>query len=117
MSDEFQTNIIHWLEYDNKISSLNIEMKKLKEKKTIKEEYITKFIKLSNLTDKSIKIPSYNSFIKYNESQVYDNLSYKLLKESLDDCIDNTELVEKIINHTRNKRGKKIKETIKRDMI
>lgn len=117
MNEDFQTNIIHWLEYDNKIASLKTEIKKLQEKKQIKEDNLTQQILQRDLTGKSIKIPSYNSLIKYNESHVFDNLSFKLLKESLDECICNPELVEKIINHTRNKRGKKSKISIKRDMI
>jgi len=117
MSDDFQTNILHWLEYDNKITSLSNDIKKLKEKKTTKEEEITNYIKEQNLTDKSIKIPSYNSFIKYNISQVYDNLSFKLLKESLEECLSDAGLIDKIISHTRDKRGRKSKVTLKRDAI
>jgi hypothetical protein len=117
MSDDFKTDILHWLEFDNKIISLSNEIKKLKEKKMIKEEEIANYIKDSNLTDKSIKIPSYNSFIKYTESQVYDNLSFRLLKESLEDCLSDASLIDKILSHTRNKRGRKTKVTLKRDAI
>jgi hypothetical protein len=117
MSDDFKTDILHWLEFDNKINSLSIEIKKLKDKKMIKEGKISHYIKDSNLTDKSIKIPSYNSFIKYTEIQVYDNLSFRLLKESLEDCLSDTTLIDKIISHTRSKRGRKTKVTLKRDEI
>ena len=118
MDSTFQHNLIHWLELDNKITELNSELKKCRDKRLAKESLITDYISSKNLEDKSITIPSYNSNIKYVESQSYDNLSFKYLNECLTEYFDDTTTdVPNILKFIKNKRLKKSKIVLKRDII
>jgi len=117
MNSEFQNNLIHWLELDNKITELNSEIKKFRDKRNVKETYITNYISSNDMTDKSIHIPAYNSNLKYVENHAYECLSFKYLNECLTEYCDDISEVENILNFIKNKRLKKSKVVLKRDII
>jgi len=113
----FQENIIQWLEYDNEIKTLNETLKTLRGKKNGLESGITLFIENKNITGKSIHIPSFKSNIKYSEQHTYENISLRYVKDCLSNCIDDESMVNTIMDHIKNKRLRKTKVTIKRDIL
>lgn len=113
----FQDNIIQWLEYDNQIKTLNNSLKTLRGKKNGLESGITLFIKNKEITDKSIHVPSFKSNIKYSEQHTYENISLRYVKECLSDCIDDDTKINTIIEYIKNKRLRKTKVTIKREIL
>jgi len=116
-SKSFQSNILKWLEYDNKIQELNEQLKEMKGKKNGIESGITEFIVTKNITDKSIQVPSYSSCIRYYETNSYENISLRYVKDCLDECINDSEKVNTIMDHIKTKRLRKKKVSIKRDVF
>jgi uncharacterized protein YdcH (DUF465 family) len=116
-SKSFQSNILKWLEYDNKIQELNEQLKEMKVKKIGVEDGITEFIVNKKITDKSIQVPSYNSNIRYSETHAYENISLRYVKDCLDECIKEPEAVNELMEYIKNKRLRKKKVSIKRDVL
>ena len=113
----FQENIIQWLEYDNQIKTLNETLKTLRGKKNGLESGITLFIEDKEIIDKSIHVPSFKSNIKYSEQHTYENISLRYVKDCLSDCIDDNNKINTIMDYIKNKRLRKTKVTIKRDIL
>jgi hypothetical protein len=113
----FQSNIIKWLDYDNKIKKLNEELKGVREQRILVEDDITGFITVKKIMDKSIQIPSYNSNIRYSETHTLENLSLRYIKECLDECMEDKDTVNTLLSYIKDKRVRKTKIGIKRDMM
>tara|TARA_B110001469_G_C9632605_1_gene316646 strand:- start:759 stop:1130 length:372 start_codon:yes stop_codon:yes gene_type:complete len=113
----FQENIIQWLEYDNQIKTLNETLKTLRGKKNGLESGITLFIEDKEIIDKSIHVPSFKSNIKYSEQHTYENISLRYVKDCLSNCIDDDNQIKTIMDYIKNKRLRKTKVTIKRDIL
>jgi hypothetical protein len=113
----FQSNIIKWLDYDNKIKKLNEELKGVREQRILVEDDITGFITVKKIMDKSIQIPSYNSNIRYSETHTLENLSLRYIKECLDECMEDKDTVNALLSYIKDKRVRKTKIGIKRDMM
>ena len=109
-----QENIKQWVVYDNEIKNLNNKIKNIKENKSLINDNIISYIKDNNLINANIKLS--DSTIKFVDSKQTPALTYRYIKECLNECIDDNELVDNIINYMKEKREIKTNLEIKRTL-
>ena len=93
---------------DNKLKNLSLEINYIKNKKNLLKNNIIEFISENHLERKTIKID--NVEFKFVNLKQIQPLTFKFLKDCLDNCISNEEQVEQLIQYIKSKR--EIKELI-----
>ena len=117
VTQEFQQNITDWINNDNLIKEKNKELRQIREKQSLLEDNITSFAVSNNIEKHQIVVSSLKCSVKCAESEKYDNLSFRLLKDSLDDYFNEKNInldVEDIIKFVKGRRLKKTKIYLKR---
>tara|TARA_A100001015_G_scaffold18458_1_gene21394 strand:+ start:537 stop:920 length:384 start_codon:yes stop_codon:yes gene_type:complete len=120
VTQEFQQNIMNWIKNDNQIKEKNKEIREMREKQTLLEDNITTFAVSNNMEKHQIVVSSLKCSVKCAESEKYDNLSFRLLKDSLDDYFNEKNInldVEDIIKFIKKRRLKKTKIYLKRQEL
>ena len=118
VTQEFQQNIMNWIKNDNLIKEKNKEIRQMREKQSLLEDNITNFAVNNNMGKHEIVVSSFKCSVKCAESVKYDNLSFRLLKDSLDDYFqDKNENVDDIIKFVRARRLKKTKTYLRREEL
>jgi len=112
MSTNFQTNIQSWVTLDNQIKNLNIETKDLRSQRNDLTNNIFTYAENNNLENAVIQIS--DGKLKFQNVKQTAPLSFKLVKEVLNECIDNEGHVKQIIEAIKNKRETKYSYDIKR---
>ena len=112
MSSVFQKNIQEWVTVDNKIKTLNQEIKELRGNRNSLTNNIFTYAESNNLENAVIQIS--DGKLKFQNLKQTAPISFKLVKEVLNECIDNEEHVEAIITAIKNKRESKYTYDIKR---
>lgn len=112
MSSEFQTNIQNWVAIDNQIKTLNQEAKDLRSERNELTNNIFTYAESNNLENAVIQIS--DGKLKFQNVKQTAPLTFKLVKEALDECIGNEEHVKAIIKVIKNKRETKYSYDIKR---
>ena len=100
--NDFQNDLKNWYILDNKFRNLSLQLNIIKNEKNEIKNKITEFIQSNNLEKKSIKIDN-TQFRFVNQKQIQP-LTFKFLKECLDDCIQNSEQVDQLIDYIKSKR-------------
>jgi hypothetical protein len=100
--NDFQNDLKNWYILDNKFRDLSLQLNIIKNEKNEIKNKITEFIQSNNLEKKSIKIDN-TQFRFVNQKQIQP-LTFKFLKECLDDCIQNSEQVDQLIDYIKSKR-------------
>ena len=100
--NDFQNDLKNWYILDNKFRDLSLQLNIIKNEKNEIKNKITEFIQSNNLEKKSIKIDN-TQFRFVNQKQIQP-LTFKFLKECLDDCIQNSEQVDELIDYIKSKR-------------
>ena len=100
--NDFQNDLKNWYILDNKFRDLSLQLNIIKNEKNKIKNKITEFIQSNNLEKKSIKIDN-TQFRFVNQKQIQP-LTFKFLKECLDDCIQNSEQVDQLIDYIKSKR-------------
>jgi hypothetical protein len=100
--NDFQNDLKNWYILDNKFRDLSLQLNIIKNEKNEIKNKITEFIQINNLEKKSIKIDN-TQFRFVNQKQIQP-LTFKFLKECLDDCIQNSEQVDQLIDYIKSKR-------------
>lgn len=100
--NNFQNDLKNWYILDNKFRDLSLQLNIIKNEKNEIKNKITEFIQSNNLEKKSIKIDN-TQFRFVNQKQIQP-LTFKFLKECLDDCIQNSEQVDQLIDYIKSKR-------------
>lgn len=108
----FEENVKKWVVLDNKIKSLNNEIKTLRQEKSEMTDSIFEYIKSNNLSNAIIKISDGN--LKFNQIRQANPLTFKYLEQCLSRCINNKEKMEYILNYIKNSREYKYVDDIKR---
>lgn len=112
MSSVFQKNIQEWVTVDNQIKTLNQEIKELRGNRNSLTNNIFTYAESNNLENAVIQIS--DGKLKFQNLKQTAPISFKLVKEVLNECIDNEEHVEAIITAIKNKRESKYTYDIKR---
>ena len=112
MSSVFQKNIQDWVTVDNQIKTLNQEIKELRGNRNSLTNNIFTYAESNNLENAVIQIS--DGKLKFQNLKQTAPISFKLVKEVLNECIDNEEHVEAIITAIKNKRESKYTYDIKR---
>ena len=112
MSSVFQKNIQDWVTVDNQIKTLNQEIKELRGNRNSLTNNIFTYAESNNLENAVIQIS--DGKLKFQNIKQTAPISFKLVKEVLNECIDNEEHVEAIITAIKNKRESKYTYDIKR---
>ena len=112
MSSVFQKNIQEWVTVDNQIKTLNQEIKELRGNRNSLTNNIFTYAESNNLENAIIQIT--DGKLKFQNLKQTAPISFKLVKEVLNECIDNEEHVEAIITAIKNKRESKYTYDIKR---
>lgn len=105
----FEGNIKDWVILDNKIRLLNQDLKQYRnEKKNLTERiYETNTNNYNN-----IKIS--DGRLKFVNTKINNALSYKFIKECLEECINDENKIKDIINLMKERRDFKYVQEIKR---
>jgi hypothetical protein len=100
--EKFSSNIKEWNILDKKIKVLQENLNTLKNQKTIIKENIINYVENNNLNNAVIKVDNNQlRFIKYKQVQP---LTFKFLKNCLDDCIEDSSQVDLLIEYIKNQR-------------
>tara|TARA_A100001015_G_C14492192_1_gene519672 strand:- start:40 stop:420 length:381 start_codon:yes stop_codon:yes gene_type:complete len=105
----FRNKVKDWIDSDNKINSLNNEIKELKNKKNELNTEILEFMKLNNIEDistKQCKLKTYTSTSQKGLNKEYINSK---LKSALDDDIKAAEITDLILNNREKTSTTKLK--------
>jgi hypothetical protein len=112
MSSVFQKNIQEWVTVDNQIKTLNQEIKELRGNRNSLTNNIFTYAESNNLENAVIQIS--DGKLKFQNVKQTSPLTFKLVKEVLDECIESEEHVKAIITAIKNKRESKFSYDIKR---
>ena len=105
--NEFTQNIKSWVHYDNEIQKLNKTIKDLRLKKLE-----TQTLLLENPLHDNINIS--DGRLKFSQMTISQPLSLQFISICLNDLIRDSEQVTQIMEHIKNKRNKRMEQTIKR---
>lgn len=100
--NDFHNDLKNWYILDTKFRDLSLQLNIIKNEKNEIKNKITEFIQINNLEKKSIKIDN-TQFRFINQKQIQP-LTFKFLKECLDDCIQNSDQVDQLIDYIKSKR-------------
>ena len=118
VTQEFQQDIVNWIKYDNDIKEINKKVKDLKGKQSLLEDNITHYALNNNMNERDIVVSKLKCSIKCTETEKYDNLSFRLLKDSLEDYFkDQNVNVDEVVKFVKGRRLKKIKTYLKREEL
>ena len=81
VSSQFEEGIKRWNTIDSEIATLNLKIRKLRERKQKEEETLIPYLQEKNLTKVAINLD--DSRILCRQEKVYSSLSYKFLHECL----------------------------------
>ena len=112
MTERFQKNIQNWVTLDNQIKTLTHEAKDLRSERNQLTNNIFTYAENNNLENAVIQIS--DGKLKFQNVKQKSPLTFKLVKEVLDECINNEEHVKAIIEAIKNKRETKYSYDIKR---
>ena len=108
----FENNIRQWVTIDNQLKKYSSEMKRLREQKSNLSNNILAHAVDNNLSHSVIEIS--DGSLKFQNVKVTSPLTFKLVKEALEDCIDNEEHVAAIMKAIKDKRESKYVYDIRR---
>lgn len=114
VNNEFVSNIKQWVEYDNKINTLNKELKHLREERNKTAETISQYIEVNNL--KKTRFNLNDGYIKYSKTYQTPPLTMKYISQSLKEFLQEDELVADICEYIKSRRKKTEIKTIKRTL-
>ena len=112
MSNNFQQNIQNWVSVDNKIKNLQQEVKELRGTRNSLTQNIFTYAEINNLENAVIQIT--DGKLKFQNVKQTSPLTFKLVKDVLNECIGNEEHVTQIIKAIKNKRESKYVYDIRR---
>ena len=108
----FQKNIQDWVATDNKIKILNSQLKTLRTNRNHLTENIFSYAQTNNLESAVIEIS--DGKLKFQNYKQTSPLTYKYVKQCLNECINNEETVERLVSYMKEKRESKYVNDIKR---
>jgi len=110
--ERFQNQIKQWVEIDNEVKVLNNQLRELRTNRNNISDQIVSFVDSNNLDKAVIEIS--DGSLKFGTVKQSSAITLKFVKKCLNDCINNEETVEQLIEYIKSKRDIKIKSDIKR---
>ena len=110
--ERFQHRIQQWVELDNKIKTLNDEIREIRTESNNVSDEIVAFVDENNLDKAVIEIS--DGALKFGKTKQTSSLTLKFIKKCLSECITNEETVNQLIEYMKSKREVKLKNDIKR---
>jgi len=98
----FETQIKEWVSIDNEIKKQNELIKRLREKKNNLNSEINNYIEDNQLNNAIIQIS--DGSLKYNIVKSTQPLTFKFVRECLENCIENEETINQLMNYIKEKR-------------
>lgn len=108
----FEDKIKKWVHLDNQLKLVNEKVKEIKQEKDNMEEQIIHYVYENNLNNATAKITG--GKLKFVETKQTSPLTIKYIKECLNECIENEEQVNLILNYIKDNREIKYSKDIKR---
>jgi len=96
-----------WIELDNKINDINMNLKEIKTEKSTLEEKLLKYMEINNLKNTNITLD--NNIITYNTTTTKPSITIKLLTEVLEDTIHDDNIKKRILTNINIKKQEGIK--------
>jgi len=108
----FEESIQNWVTTDNKIRSLNEELKELREERNSANDVIMAYVETNKLANATVKIS--DGKLRFTSARQTAPLTLKYLNECLTKCIQNEEQVGLIMKYIKESRNVKYMPDIKR---
>jgi uncharacterized coiled-coil DUF342 family protein len=108
----FEESVQQWVTTDNKIRSLNEQLKSLREERNSANETIMQYVETKKLTNATVKIS--DGKLRFVSTRQTAPLTLKYVEECLGKCIQNMEQVGLIMNYIKESRNVKYIPDIKR---
>ena len=108
----FEESIKNWVTTDNKIRSLNEQLKGLREERNSANDAIMTYVETNKLANATVKIS--DGKLRFTSARQTAPLTLKYLNECLTKCIQNEEQVGLIMKYIKESRNVKYIPDIKR---
>ena len=112
MSSEFQQNIKSWVQVNNQMKKMSDTIKELRERRNNIQDHITSYAEENQLYNAIIEIS--DGSLKFNNYKQSSPLTFKYIQKCLEECINDENTVEKLMNYIKEKREFKYQNGIKR---
>ena len=110
------TEIIHWIQYDNKIKEYNNKCKQLREER---DKLGSTMIQQINTSDNlpTYNITQMNTSLSFQKSKTYENYTNKFYKECFTEFLGSEEKANELFEFMKKKRKVEEKITLKRGIM
>jgi uncharacterized coiled-coil DUF342 family protein len=108
----FEQQIQQWVSLDNQIKLYNDKITELREKRNQLNEKIMSHVEENGLERATVQITG--GKLRFVKNKVANPLSFKYVEKELSNIIKNSEQVNQIVNHLKEKREFKVVSEIKR---
>jgi hypothetical protein len=108
----FDKQIQKWVEVDNKVNKLNVELKTSRDLKNELEASIMTTVNNKKLLNTSLSLP--DGRLRFVETKTTNPISLTFVEQCLNDLIPNKSQVQHILKYIKEKREIKINPEIKR---
>tara|TARA_Y100000992_G_C20966490_1_gene350643 strand:- start:159 stop:503 length:345 start_codon:yes stop_codon:yes gene_type:complete len=111
--NQFEDYIKRWVTTDNKLRTLNDEVKQIREKRNEISLNVMNHVENNNLNNATIKIS--DGILKFASVKQTSPLTLKFIEQCLSEYLDDSEEVDDIMKFIKNKRDIKYVFDIKRN--
>ena len=101
--EEFYNNIKEWNNIDKKIQIIQDNLNNLKIEKNSVKNNIISYVEQNNLHNASIKID--NNQLRFISCKAIQPLTFKFLKQCLNDCIKDSEQADLLFEYIKEQRN------------
>ena len=113
--NNFNSNVVKWIEYDNEIKKYNDKIKTIKSDKTSLEVDILSHIENNNLKNNVFNLPSYSSKLQYNSNKSYETMTNKFLLDNFTKYFKDENKAKELLEFLKNNRKYENKISLKRN--
>ena len=113
--NNFNSNVVKWIEYDNEIKKYNDKIKSIKSDKISLEVDILSHIENNNLKNNVFNLPSYSSKLQYNSNKSYETMTNKFLLDNFTKYFNNEDKAKELLEFLKNNRKYENKASLKRN--
>ena len=107
-----EDHIKQWVLTDNQMKLYQEKVKDLRDQRNLLSEDILEFAKKNNLDNATIQIS--DGKLKFQTIKINEPLTFKFIKQCLEDCFESSKQVEQLITYIKEKRTTKYVKDIKR---
>ena len=90
----FENKIQEWVTVDNKIKRYQDAIRQERRQKTVLAEQILSYVETEKMTHAQIQIS--DGLLKFQNNKITSPLTFKFLKQCLNECIENEEKVDQL---------------------